>query len=65
MPEKMRKRETKFTWGVKIRPTKDGIEHTRMVKKGDFAISFGKTKDGSLALVRNGKKSMEFWSANY
>jgi len=56
--------KTKFDWGAIIKPTKECIENT-MVKEEDYAISLGKTKDGVLALIREGRRTIEYWSANY
>ena len=53
--------KTKFDLGVTLKPTKEGIK-TFLVKEGEYAISLGKRKDGFLALVRVGKRTIEGWS---
>lgn len=59
-------RKSKFDWGVIIRPTEECVRRTQAVKREDYAISLGKTRDGSgLRLVREGTKSAESWSADY
>ena len=57
--------KTKFTWGTIIKPTEEAVRRTQDIKIEDYAISLGKSRNGDLALVRAGKRSLEFWSANY
>ena len=57
-------KDTKFDWGVFLRPTKLSVKNT-LVNADTFAVGFSKDKYGFLVIVRDGRKSIEKWSPNY
>lgn len=57
--------KTKFDWGTTIKPVKETIKKAQIIKCGNYTISLGKSKNGDLALVRAGRRSIEFWSADF
>jgi hypothetical protein len=58
-------KKNKFIWGAIIRPTLKCVKSSQMIKEDDYAISLGKRRNGELALVRMGHKTVEYWSSDY